>query len=334
MKTLILITCISFLSLNFVKADKVSVSGRKIFVNDSQYTIKGVCYNPVPKGSNKRSFDNLTQDLTLMLEAGINTIRVYTPIYDRAVLDEIDAAGIKVIIGIGYNQNGNFDILSGTFINYINDFKNHDAILFWELGNEYNYHPEWFDGDIQNWYTALNDAAELIHNTDSTHPVSTAHGELPTSNVLDACQNIDIWGMNVYRWDKPELIFLAWEKLCEKPMYLSEAGADSYMTISRDEYEKGENEKAQADATKNILNDVFNNQEICSGITLFAFVDELWKAGDNNSQDPGGWAPNSSGVPYDGTPNEEYWGILDINRNKKIAFDIVREKYLRLPESK
>ena len=130
-------------------------------VNKIPYVIKGICYHPVPKGSDKRSFDYLTEDLALMVEAGINTIRVYEPVEEKAVLDEISAAGLKVIIGFGYNQNGNFDILSGTFIDYINTYKNHNAILLWELGNEYNYHPEWFDGDIKNWYTALN--LSLIH---------------------------------------------------------------------------------------------------------------------------------------------------------------------------
>jgi hypothetical protein len=38
-------------------------------------------------------------------------------------------------------------------------------------------------------------------------------------------------------------------------------------------------------------------------------------------------APNSTGVPYDGAPNEEYWGIVDIDRNKKKTFDIVKQKY-------
>jgi hypothetical protein len=59
-------------------------------------------------------------------------------------------------------------------------------------------------------------------------------------------------------------------------------------------------------------------------------VDELWKAGNNDKLDPGGWAPNSSGVPYDGAPNEEYWGIVDIERNKKQAFEVVKEKYTKL----
>ena len=262
-----------------------------------------------------------------MVEAGINTIRVYTPIDDEAVLDQIQKAGLKVIIGFGYNQNGNFDVLSGTFINYVNKYKNHSAILMWELGNEYNYHPEWFEGDIKNWYNAMNNAAQLIHENDPLHPVTTAHGELPNALALSLSPNIDVWGMNVYRWDDPSTIFSEWSAVSSKPMYLSETGGDSYMTISKDSYAQGVNEKVQADANKHILESVFKASDICLGVTLFSFTDGWWKAGNTDTQDPGGWAPNSSGVPYDGTPNEEYWGIVDIDRNKKETYNIVKEIY-------
>lgn len=315
-----------------LKSDQVSISDRQVYVNETPYLIKGICYHPVPKGSNQRSFSNLSDDLALMVEAGINTIRVYSPIVEKSVLDEINKTGIKVIVGFGYNQGGNNDILSGTFINYINTYKSHPAILFWELGNEYNYHPEWFEGDITNWYSALNNAATLIHRNDPSHPVATAHGELPDSLSLAICTDIDIWGMNVYRWDKPGSIFSEWRAISSKPMYLSEAGADSYMTISAASYQQGENQKAQADAVANILDDVFRNKEDCSGVALFAFNDEWWKAGNNDKQDIGGWAPESSGVPYDGAPNEEYWGIVDIDRNKKKAFEAVKETYNGIKE--
>ena len=312
--------------------DVVSVSERQILVNENPYLIKGICYHPVPKGSKDLSFNSLDQDLALMVEAGINTIRVYAPIDNKDVLDKIHDAGLKVVIGFGYNQGGRFDILSGTFVDYINTFKNHPAILMWELGNEYNYHPEWFEGDIKNWYKALKEATDLAHENDTNHPVTTAHGDLPDALALSICTNIDVWGMNSYRWDNPEAIFSEWEALSHKPMYLSEAGGDSYMTISRDGYEAGSNEKAQADANKNILNAIFKNQDICSGVTMFSFTDGWWKAGNPEKQDPGGWAPNSSGVPYDGAPNEEYWGMVDIDRNKKETFEIISTKYLKLKD--
>jgi hypothetical protein len=106
------------------------------------------------------------------------------------------------------------------------------------------------------------------------------------------------------------------------------------MTVATEMYAEGLNEMAQADATKRILEETFKAQEICSGVTLYAFVDEWWKAGNNDAQDPGGWAPNSTGVPYDGTPNEEYWGILTIDRTKKKAFDVVKDIYTSHPKSK
>ena len=192
-KIIVIIALCMVSCTTIVESQVVKLVDNQLFVNESPYFIKGICYHPVPKGSNQRSFYNLTNDLALMVEAGINTIRVYEPIDDVKVLDEINEAGIKVIIGFGYNQNGNFDILSGSFINYIEKYKNHKAILFWELGNEYNYHPEWFENDIKNWYTSLNNAADSIHKMDTNHPVATAHGELPENLALTICLNIDIW---------------------------------------------------------------------------------------------------------------------------------------------
>ncbi|GAB1308077.1 hypothetical protein KH5_07600 [Urechidicola sp. KH5] len=305
----------------------VNTNSRIFKFQGAPYLIKGICYHPVPKGSNQRSFENIDQDLKLMLEAGINTIRVYAPIDNIEVLDKINTAGLKVIVGFGYNQNGVYDILSGSFIEYVKKYKNHPAILMWELGNEYNYHPEWFSDDIKNWYNVLNKAAALIHKVDSQHKVTTAHGELPDTLAMGMCNEIDVWGLNIYRWDNPDDLFQQWKRISSKPMYLSEAGGDSYMTISKKGYEKGVNERAQADANANILDRIFENREVCSGVTMFSFTDGWWKAGNNNSQDVGGWAPNSSGVPYDGTPNEEFWGMVDIDRNKKKTFNVIKEKY-------
>lgn len=305
-----------------------TISERQILVDGTPYFVEGVCYHPVPKGQDQRSFEKLAEDLALMQEAGVNTIRFYQPVDDVEVLDAIHAAGIKVIISFGYNQGGEFDILSGSFTDYINQYKNHPAILFWEFGNEYNYHPEWFEDDLNIWYTALNNAVLISKKIDPYHSTATAHGELPDSLALALCPDVDIWGMNVYRWDNPAAIFIEWEAISSKPMYLSEAGADSYMSVEKMGYAQGKNEKSQADATRNILNDTFNNSKVCSGIALFAFVDEWWKSDDISTQSPGGWAPASGGVPYDGAANEEYWGLINIDRTTKEAYTVMKDFYL------
>ena len=306
----------------------VEVSGRQLIVDNTPYFMKGVCYHPVLRGETERNFSTIDQDLELISEAGINTIRVYAPIDDIEVLDKIDAAGLKLIVSFGYNQNGVYDILSGTFLDYIMKYKDHNSILIWELGNEYNYHPEWFGGDIQNWYNALSQATDQIHDIDPNHPVATAHGDMPDKQALASNPNIDIWGLNVYRWDQPQSVFKEWQTVSDKPVYLSEAGADSYMKISKAGFKQGENQRAQAVANAKIIDAVLDRSDVASGIFVFSFTDGLWKAGNPNEQDIGGWAPNSSGVPYDGTPNEEYWGIVDINRNKKETFEVIKERFV------
>lgn len=306
----------------------VEVSGRQLIVDNTPYFMKGVCYHPVLRGETERNFSTIDQDLELISEAGINTIRVYAPIDDIEVLDKIDAAGLKLIVSFGYNQNGVYDILSGTFLDYIMKYKDHNSILIWELGNEYNYHPEWFGGDIQNWYNALSQATDQIHDIDPNHPVATAHGDMPDKQALASNPNIDIWGLNVYRWDQPQSVFKEWQTVSDKPVYLSEAGADSYMKISKAGFEQGENQRAQAVANAKIIDAVLDRSDVASGIFIFSFTDGLWKAGNPNQQDIGGWAPNSSGVPYDGAPNEEYWGIVDINRTKKETFEVIKERFV------
>ena len=46
-----------------------------------------------PKALKKRDFNTLETDLKLMVEAGINTLRVYSPIEEKSVLDKIECGG-------------------------------------------------------------------------------------------------------------------------------------------------------------------------------------------------------------------------------------------------
>lgn len=297
--------------------------------NNSSNYFKAICYHPVPAGDTLRSWETLDQDLALMKEAGITTIRVYVPITEEAVLDKIAAADMRVITSFGYNQDSVYDILSGSFIDYVDQFKAHPAIFLWELGNEYNYHPEWFGDDLNNWYNALEQAVDAIHAIDTLHPVTTAHGEIPDSLALYKGRNLDMWGFNVYRWDVPGSFFADWAKTSDQPFYFSEVGTDSYMTVATDSFAQGENQNAQAAAVAHILDEILAHEGQFQGITLFSFTDGWWKAGNPDTQDIGGWAPHSSGVPYDGSPNEEYWGIVDINRAKKQVFDVVKERFTK-----
>ncbi|MEK9781223.1 MAG: glycoside hydrolase family 2 TIM barrel-domain containing protein, partial [Gammaproteobacteria bacterium] len=118
-KTYILIIFAFLVNFNTF-ADTVSVKDSKIYVNGERYYIKGICYHPVPIGKWRRSFATLQDDIALMNEAGINTVRVYEPILDKNVLDTLADNNIKVIVSLGFNQSGLYDINSGTYKVYIN----------------------------------------------------------------------------------------------------------------------------------------------------------------------------------------------------------------------
>ncbi len=92
---------------------------------------------------------------------------------------------------------------------------------------------------------------------------------------------------------------------------------------------KGPNEDAQAVALDTIIDQILARESENQGLLLFSFTDGWWKAGNPDKQDIGGWAPKSSGVPYDGAPNEEYWGIVDIDRQPKkvgVSWNILLRK--------
>mgnify|MGYP003307168294 FL=1 len=284
----------------------VTISQKKLFVDGNRYYIKGICYG-------RNGYFNYQQDIPMMVEANINTVRVYAQIFDRAELDAYHSAGIKVIMQVDYN--GNYEA-------YVRDYMTHPAVLMWEVGNENNYHPDWFGGNLNNWYRTLEEVATKIKTIDTNHPVATAHGEVPTAIALNSCPSVDIWGMNLYRWDNNIPAIEAFIALSEKPLYISEAGADSY-----DSRSNIEREDLQAQATQNILSGILSKSDVCMGVTLFSFSDEWWKAGNPSQQDSGGEAPNSGGVPYDGAANEEYWGIVKHDRSKKEAYNIVKDLY-------
>lgn len=297
---------------------QVTVSGRDLLVDGGLYQIRGVCYSPHAVGAQAWEFDfsKIDQDIQYMQEACINTIRVYQPVLGQTELDKFHQAGIKVIVGFTLEETR-----GGSYSNYISTYKNHPAILMWVHGNEFNYHPEWFEnGDINDWYGILNQVAANTKALDSNHPVATVHGELPGTNVLNACPNVEIWGLNIYRKDILGPLFSDFAARSSKPMFIAESGADSYPDA-----------QAPVVANPKIYQSVSDNgtwrddSQVCSGICFFEWTDEWWKSGNINAQDLGGFS--NIGVAYDEFAHEEHWGVLDIYHNKKPAFSALKNSF-------
>jgi len=297
-----------FIFTSQLNAQSVYVEDRKIYVDDQEYRINGICYAR-GEGNGENSGFSFNDDIPLLVDANINTIRTYAAITNISELNAFANAGIKVIMMLNENS----------FTWYVNQFKDHPAILMWEFGNEFNYHPEWFGNNIQNWYNQLENNAATVKSLDPDHPVSTGHGEVPDSQALNSCPSVDVWGMNIYRWLSPDSAINDLASISDKAMYISEAGADSFNINSN-----SENQTQQADATEIILNSIIQQSDLCVGVTLFEFCDEWWKAGNPNQQDPGGF---SNAIPYDNFANEEYWGIVTRDRVPKLSYYVVQEIY-------
>ncbi|MGD8862810.1 MAG: glycoside hydrolase family 2 TIM barrel-domain containing protein [Myxococcales bacterium] len=310
-------------------AAAVRIDGGRLLVDGEPFAIHGVCWNPVPRGGTHPAdldFAGFAQgDAPLMAAAGLNAVRTYDAITDVAVLDTLHAAGIHVLDTV-YAWGGDDPSVVDARVNAVKD---HPAILMWVLGNEWNYNGLYVGVSHQESLDALNAAAARIRALDDAHPIATVYGEIPSADTVDAMPLIDVWGINAYRGIGFGDLFESFAATSDKPMFLAEYGADAY-----DATQGGVNLEAQADATRALTLEIMAQAPApagggqCLGGTIFEWADEWWKdgAGSPDQHDVGGIAPGGGPHP-DQTFNEEWWGVVDIGRNPRPAYDALKALY-------
>ena len=297
----------------------VRIDGRRILVDGAVFHMKGVNWNPVPRGGqHPQDLDfegTVTRDAELMAAAGINVVRIYEPIRERSVLDTLWRHGIFVIYSV-YPYGGS---PVADAVLRAERVKDHPAILMWAIGNEWNYNGLYVGLSFQDALERVGTVARLIKRTDPTRPVATIYGETPPRAALNGLPDIDVWGINIYRGLFFGDLFDVFENRSDKPMFIAEYGADAY-----DASRNSENQAAQAEATqvltRLIVDESTKRDGVCSGGVIFEWTDEWWKAeGRLDRQDIGGSAPGGGPHP-DGVFNEEWWGLLDIDRRPRAAY--------------
>jgi len=320
-------------------------------------------------------------DGKLMQEMGINTVRFYQAGQNpedvkKVIRDLYELYGIRTIIGhwLGfweypcpfYGDKDFQDRIKKEVLDMINTYKDEPGILFWVLGNENNYSclgmvNPWSNEEIDKepdpikqknmryniYYSFINELAKQIHSIDITHPVALGNGELIGLEIAaQSCPEVDLVACIIYRGKTFGNLFRSLKATFDKPIVLTEFGADSY-----DAYKDVEDQNMQAffleSQWRQLYENLANNKEgigNCLGGTIFEWTDEWWK---HNENDPESWKIHdtdsnwSNGSYYfdikakgNKNMNEEWFGITAISQEQEFGIDkrIPRKAYYVLRE--
>ena len=262
--------------------------------------------------------ERCTKDLPLIKNMNANTVRIYhslgSNVVDytkvapgiKIVLDECYKNGIMVIMAVAISKE---DLSLRRYLQVVNSYKEHPAILMWAIGNEWNFNKFYGFSNLEDAARAVNQAAVEIKGIDQHHPVSSILGDkfVDFPIVLTNCPSVDVWGINVYRGNDfgsgDSDLFQQWKNLWEKrlqqpakPLYISEFGIDSFRTASyitngtnptrADDVTGSEDQQRQADVDSALWQKIVTRLsakyagEYGLGGVVFEFNDELWKVGN------------------------------------------------------
>jgi hypothetical protein len=299
----------------------------------ASYDLRGISWSPYGMGdsftdSGENYIRWVDRDVPLMRDAGINTVKLYgpPPLDSRGIqmLDRLYAGGIMVVMTV-FSQ---FDINNAEAA--VDVFKDHPAILMWMLGNEWNLNLLYTRGragqkTADECATRLADIARSIRRIDS-HPIATSYGVggIPAAD-LTVRVPVDVWGFNIYVLPLSlGSIFDVWPAR-RVPFFISEYGTDAYAVNREDGASQA---RALTAMTDEIRTRLAARGGSCLGGSPFEWSDEWWKAtGSPATHDTGG-ANNGAFFP-DGVANQEWFGIVDIDRKPRPAYGALQASYAR-----
>jgi GT2 family glycosyltransferase len=287
-----------------VRLPPIRVEGKFFFVGETKCFLKGVTYGPFPIGADGTQFPTPArahQDFALMVQGGVNTVRVFTvpPVW---LLDIAAEYGLRVLAGIPWSQHITFldseDIkaeIRRTIMAGVRGLQRHPALLAYMIGNE-------IPPDMIRWHGAenvrkfLSSLVDEIKAFDPTGLVSYAN--FPSTEYLTVdftdflCFNVYLHNEGAFRRYIARLHNLA----IDRPLVLTEFGMDSMR-------------EGQAHQAETLSWQVKTAFELgCAGTCVFAWTDE-WFTGGHLIED---WE----------------FGLVDGERKPKAAFKAVAERYL------
>jgi hypothetical protein len=225
----------------------------KLYVEDVDgklidYKIQGICYayngesyRRAPGGS--EYYANYKADIEELTEMNVDSIRTYRPLAEynsdgslniEKTTEMLDAFyKVRITVTVGFNKE---DIENGLFEDYLKNFASHPAVLMVVVGNEFDAHPEWFGGNVLNWYELIDESVVPLVEQYPEIVFATVETDRGDAANIEKAGYFESRGMllmlNVYRGGSFGTLPAAWDKavkdgIISVPLMISEYGRSS-----------------------------------------------------------------------------------------------------------
>ncbi len=223
------------------------VIGGKIKYNNVDFISKGINYYPKNSAwdtfGNHFNKDTIAQDFDIIKKANLNSIRIFIQYDDfgkadikpekleklKTLLDLAEAKNLKVIVTL-FDFYSDYTLESWTLTSrhaekIVTEFKNHKAILAWDVKNEPNLDFE--NRDKKNVLRWLQQMITVIKENDPNHLVTIGWSNAQEATNLE--KRVDIVSYHFYNAINDfETEYATLVKATIKPIIIQEFGVPSY----------------------------------------------------------------------------------------------------------
>jgi len=331
---------------------KLLVNGREFMINGMNWDYFPIGTNfsySLWKQSDELIKAALDAEMSMLRNMGVNTIRQYVGIPKKWIEYIYNNYGIYTVLNhsfgrygltLGsqwvanteYSDPGVKELLLKEVTEMVEEFKGTRGLLMFLLGNENNYGLFWEGAETEDipvedrkstirakaLYELFNEAAVVMKKTDRSVPVAMCNGDLLFLDIIaKECNDVDIFGVNMYRGVSFGDAFQKVKEGLGKPIMFTEFGSDAFNAKLNEE-----DQQSQAYYLLGNWQEIYENAaslgkaENCIGGFTFQFSDGWWKylqtsnldVHDNNASWANGGYLNDY-VPGENNMNEEWFGI-------------------------
>jgi O-antigen biosynthesis protein len=250
--------------------------GKFLFTGDEKLYVKGVTYGafqPNSAGQEYHDIKVISRDFGLMVESGINAVRIPHTMPPRSLLDAAEDHGLKVMVSLSADQYAGYladrkgaPDLERVVRDKVAAVAGHPAILCYALGNEIQASlARWLGRRTVERY--LERLYEAVKDEDPSGLVTYVN--YPTTEYLDL-PFLDLIAFNVYleKRDRLEAYLARLHSLAgDRPVLMSEIGLDALRN----------GEDVQAKVLEWQIRQTFTSG--CAGAFVFSWTDEWFRAG-------------------------------------------------------